>query len=1573
MPGPEETLFPKIQGRPTDINIETPRSQVIGEHSRYDPNYYIPIGGLSAQEIQTTRAENQGAWMELGTAAANLIPNTALSIVESAAHLADLEDWSNMIQGNAANYGNVLTEWAGRNKNVFGEVYRKDPQAGFDITDSAWWISNGAGLVESVVAFGLTGYGVGSVLGKGASALSKSLNAYGKAKMGLDLAAQVGTSGALAFTEGAMTGAQVFESEFPRLKQLKAEELLNQGIKQYGAENITEEYLKYVDEQSNNYANQLAGESATKAVIINTGINTFLNFPETKALFRSMSANRYLDDALRINRGENIDNYLERINSFNATKHLTREGIKSKVKQMGGETLEEMVNVYAEQEGRNVSRKARGEDIVTLADMLADDDIWAAGFWGAVGGSMQGFVMNKMPKSVVQEDGTTKWTTVGAYNKEQVVNKYEEQIGDLKDRLTEYIGAKNDLIKASQTNDQKLYNEAINKIFNYNSFNSIVKGVEEQLIGEYENIKSLSSEEAAQQGFKGDYRQDAVKKIQSVREYTSEWNKIQDRYMSQDLDMAGYPETIFQQFVNVENNKNIITEQEFEINKLQSDINQSYALKGTDLTIAAYNDIVSSIKALENDFDLEAIDLENLMNLDTFDSKTKKRIIAKLNNKYGNLENAKTQIEKNLENIREKARSFQKTFELQRENFDIQVDPENKLSQEEKDQMFARILAENEFEINALTEAKSQLQRNRETLRAQEDELRQLKSKDGVQKFKDLKKQKLAEQDQNTQTEIIQEQQEQAEAEREQRQEVINDIRTRQEEAPETITPEEAITLEELERAEQEELGVQGETYQEGGYTGEGSKPEELRQQYEDISKSANNTDEKGKVVDQNNNPIFVDDKLIFSFDKIAYASTIEYSEDEVSGKIKHTSLQLNPETNPDFLTTKFMPGTPIKLKKLDSNDFKEYPAPKRIAFKDEFGREVFVANAGETVTFGMLSHPYMQPIGIYDADNKVIGMLHDVTYIRPSRVLQQSLEDDRNNLIALRSKIGDTFIETTINGKTNGHINQLRDGFRKLNELIQSPIEFAIATSSIQLNTSKTVIVDGLINKPNYKVGQVYAITYTPNGQKIAIPVKTTQVKEHTNVMNELLATFDKFAEGKISQNDLKETFSKYIYSTPTSEKLDAKGKNFKREPDGKDRFYIDFDSLNVNGIVFGKSGDSKKFLSVNTPKDQIEGLRRAFIDILSNSYININFEKLKDTNFVKEFATSNVRFYSLPDGRVTVFDNPVISIGTSFAGEIKPIEKTQEQPRVSPEIISDEVYNNFIDNNIVPDDILNDIANKIINKVDLSTRETSIFSGKTSEINEIIRQQVPSQPEVTPTTPVSDKEADIERRRQKTINEIYETKILENEDSTPRLVANLELKDKDGNVKYEQINVYDNTEKKILLDRVNAKYDAELESLKKKETPIIDPKADIEKRRQEELNQLIDLKPNKIGKVHVDIGGGKFELQEFKVSANRKVVFNGQKTDTDLDTITNEINAKYDAELDALEGTTITEPTIEPPIEIKPFTSNNGIEFTPGLDEDDLLPTITDSEKQIEKSLSLQNKVLNLINEGKITKFCK
>ncbi len=73
--------------------------------------------------------------------------------------------------------------------------------------------------------------------------------------------------------------------------------------------------------------------------------------------------------------------------------------------------------------------------------------------------------------------------------------------------------------------------------------------------------------------------------------------------------------------------------------------------------------------------------------------------------------------------------------------------------------------------------------------------------------------------------------------------------------------------------------------------------------------------------------------------------------------------------------------------------------------------------------------------------------------------------------------------------------------------------------------------------------------------------------------------------------------------------------------------------------------------------------------------------------------------------------------------------------------EIISDDDYKNFVDNNVVLDDILNSIADKVMSQQPLSERETAIFTGKTSEINEIIKQKAGAQPAAQPvaTPPVT------------------------------------------------------------------------------------------------------------------------------------------------------------------------------------------------------------------------------------------
>jgi len=161
-----------------------------------------------------------------------------------------------------------------------------------------------------------------------------------------------------------------------------------------------------------------------------------------------------------------------------------------------------------------------------------------------------------------------------------------------------------------------------------------------------------------------------------------------------------------------------------------------------------------------------------------------------------------------------------------------------------------------------------------------------------------------------------------------------------------------------------------------------------------------------------------------------------------------------------------------------------------------------------------------------------------------------------------------------------------------------------------------------------------------------------------------------------------------------------------------------------------------------------------------------------------------------------------------------------TLQAPTVTKEapvsdIITDDVYNIFIDKNIVPDNILNSIADKIIARASLSQRETAIFSGKTSEINEIIRKKAPT------AAPVSDKKADIERRRDTVLAKI--TRISGHGTKGIRWVS-YEYTEEG---KYKKGYSFSSDSKEETIKLINDKYNEELAALEAKpEAPKVETK---------------------------------------------------------------------------------------------------------------------------------------------------
>jgi len=219
--------------------------------SDYDENL-----GYSVDQ-QKLRGRNQPALDQLANAAVKTLPGIGLGIVENAGYLAEL------LSGDQ-DYDNTLTKIA-RNSRDWIEnklpVYREEPNEVFDTKDPAWWINHGQGLVESVGEFLVTGAGVGGVLSKGAKAFTTAIKGGElAAKLGQG-AAQLGTASGLAYTEGAMSGAQVYKDVFEATGDA-----------------------------------QKASQAAAETVKLNTVINTGLNITSLSPLFKSF---KNLDEGVK--------------------------------------------------------------------------------------------------------------------------------------------------------------------------------------------------------------------------------------------------------------------------------------------------------------------------------------------------------------------------------------------------------------------------------------------------------------------------------------------------------------------------------------------------------------------------------------------------------------------------------------------------------------------------------------------------------------------------------------------------------------------------------------------------------------------------------------------------------------------------------------------------------------------------------------------------------------------------------------------------------------------------------------------------------------------------------------------------------------------------------------------------------------------------------------------------------------------------------------------------------------------------------------------------------------------------
>jgi hypothetical protein len=524
---------------------------------------YMPGGVYTTRKpIDFIRGENQTVGEKLWRRTANLIPNIAAGLVEGVGYLGALAtEW-----GDDKDYSNWLTQGAAAMKNSWaGDTYRESNDV-WDIGDPTWWIDNVFSLAETATTFAIGGMGASAVLGKAASTVGKLAQAGQLGTRALNAGAKLGTAGYLAFTEGAMSGAKVYDQVF------------DDQFKKHITNGLTPEEAK-------ERAAHTASQSAATTVQLNTILNTGLNLTSISPFFRKADdvVGDIMKQQMRRQAGETLEDVGKRVAALEAStfgKQLRSR--KGYLAEMGQESLEELTNQFAEQTGIQEGTKGRThgflEQLGQLENYFArtmNEEGALAATLGAFGGFAQtAITYNMIPSRSVEKlgsdgqalqrvdkDGNFQTDAAGkpVYQKKRISARsydnwmMQQHFSSVKDAVANEIDnftkLQNELAVAAAKGDSVEVSRIKQEMFDIGQIAAVRNGLTEPWIATYNDIAEMDQAEAVKKGLATDdtdeeFRAKAKQAGVELKEAQQEYQALQKKYGTLYEDNAGMKQVV---------------------------------------------------------------------------------------------------------------------------------------------------------------------------------------------------------------------------------------------------------------------------------------------------------------------------------------------------------------------------------------------------------------------------------------------------------------------------------------------------------------------------------------------------------------------------------------------------------------------------------------------------------------------------------------------------------------------------------------------------------------------------------------------------------------------------------------------------------------------------------------------------------------------------------------------------------------------------------------------------------------------------------------------------------------------
>jgi ADP-ribose pyrophosphatase YjhB (NUDIX family) len=428
------------------------------KHKDYIGEDFLRGGRKDLNMLNQLRAENQSNWQQLGNMAGRIAVNIVPQIASGYASMLDLEGY--VSAEHAAN--NKIVNWAMDLKKTVDEdwfpIYEENPGQSMSLSDPAWWMSRGGGLVESVGSFLAQGAGIGkgiSFIGKGIGGLVKGKALYS----------------ALEAVPGITSGAKVVERVAKGSQGLASAVMLNQSEAVMESAQVFKDTYQAKKDSGFSIKDAKAAASEAAATTMNLNrINILMNLSSASAFLKPFTSARQLLKAPSLARA--------------AGKTLF-EG--------GQEATEELINHVASKAGM-----AKGRDEKYTLDNAMEDIGSMEGFEAAFLGALGGVAQTGGTKALEYSKYGIKSTKDAAGNRisfaqsqkdkyktqQDVINELKEKgvkVTDILYNVKEKELFKQKLKKAEEEGDQATYDALQKDMFEMDALKHFQAGTAEVL------------------------------------------------------------------------------------------------------------------------------------------------------------------------------------------------------------------------------------------------------------------------------------------------------------------------------------------------------------------------------------------------------------------------------------------------------------------------------------------------------------------------------------------------------------------------------------------------------------------------------------------------------------------------------------------------------------------------------------------------------------------------------------------------------------------------------------------------------------------------------------------------------------------------------------------------------------------------------------------------------------------------------------------------------------------------------------------------------------------------------------